>query len=429
MSDLKMGVSIPSQFFSVCKKSKYSVEQKIATFCFFYIGLMTGLLIFRNVFKPLGYLYTLCMFYLAFRALWLCVYKKVSLSAWPFRLKFLALCLSLTFSLCFSLEFFVRNLVALTSQFLMCFIFLKKPNSDEITAFVKGFKIVLVINYIFATIQLIIIKVYGINIFYYLGFYLGLYESASSATTQLSRITGLIWDPYVLGMFCAIGFFLFKKIWIRILILVLLYFSYSRAGEVGFVAGFCYWVLPKLKKLLKKDFLAIPCALLLCVPFFSFLPKALDAMDFNRGFDRKSSGWRRVEYITKVPEIWAEDNNPFLAIFGGAPFFSGARFMYTPVESFTKNETILLSGGDEEKLYYWTVETDWFAILIGRGLFGLFTYLALFFYIFKLKIARTNKAIAMAVFIAGVGYYYDSAIFSCFMVYFCASTKNLEEYL
>ena len=87
------------------------------------------------------------------------------------------------------------------------------------------------------------------------------------------------------------------------------------------------------------------------------------------------------------------------------------------------------SGGDEDKLLYWTVETDWFAILIGRGVFGLFVYLALFFCIFKKNIARTNKAIAMAVFAGGVGYYYDSAIFSCFMVYFCGSTKNIEEYI
>lgn len=367
------------------------------------------------------------MIYLAFRSLWICLYKKSSLSAWPFRLKLLAICLSLTFSLCFSVEFFAKNLVALTSQFLMCFIFLKKANRNEISSFIKGFKVVLAINYIFATIQLVIIKVYGVNIFYYLGFYLGLYESASSATTQVSRITGLIWDPYVLGMFCAIGFFLFKKVWTKLWILVLLYFSYSRAGEVGFVAGFCYWILPRLKRIFKKDFFALPFALLLCVPFFSFLPKALDAMDFNRGFSRDSQGWRRVEYITKIPEIWAEDNNPFLVIFGGAPFYSGARFMFTPVDSFTKNETILLSGGDEEKLYYWTVETDWFAILIGRGIFGLFAYLSLFFYIFKMKISRTNKAIAMAVFIAGVGYYYDSAIFSCFMIYFCACTKSIEE--
>lgn len=405
------------------------IERKIADFCFFYIGLMTGLMIFRNVIHVLGLLYNLCVAYLAVRSIWICVQDKCLLTIWPFRFKILALCLSLTFSLCFSVEFFAKNLVALASQFLMCFIFLKIPSERETKSFIKGFKIVLAINYAFALLQLIIIKIYKVNIFYYLGFYLGLYDSASLAETSVSRITGLIWDPYVLGMFCAIGFFLFKKRWMKILIIVLLFFSYSRSGEVGFVAAFCYWIYPDLKKILKRQHLALPLMLLLFVPFLFLLPKALDKMDFSRGFSRESQGWRRIEYITKIPEVWAEDNNPFLAIFGGAPFYTGARYMFTSVDSMAKTDQQRLSGGDEEKAVCWVVETDWFGLLIGRGIFGLLAYLSLFFYIFKMNIARTNKAVAMAVFIAGVGYYFDSAIFACFMVYFAGSTKNLEKFL
>lgn len=414
------------------KSKSLTLERGFVNFSFFYIGLMTGLLIFRNFIPILGILYNLCVVFLAVRSLWLCLEAKSSLTIWPFRFKLLALCLSLTFSLCFSTVFFIKNAIALASQFLMCFIFLRIPGENEPRMFIKGFKIVLAINYIFAAIQLAIIKLYGVNIFYYLGFYLGLYDNASAAETSVSRITGLIWDPYVLGMFCAIGFFLFKKTWMKIAILVLLYFSFSRAGEVGFIAAFCYWILPKLKKILKKDYLALPLVALSAVLFLSFLPKILDVMDFDRGFNRQSAGWRRVEYITKIPEVWAADNNPFLAVFGGAPFYSGARYVFTPVDSMAKRDSYrgyTRSGGDEDKLLYWTVETDWFAILIGRGVFGLFAYLALFFYIFKKNIARTNKAIAMAVFAGGVGYYYDSAIFSCFMVYFCGSTKNIEEYI
>lgn len=425
-----MRTSINNDFTTyVIKSTCFSLERAMTAFCFSYVGLMSGLFIFRNIFKPLGILYNLSIVFLAIRSFWLCLKARKTLTIWPFRFKLLALCLSLIFSLCFSTEFFARNLVALTSQFLMCFIFLKIPEKYEIQAFIKGFKIALAINYIFAVIQFAIIKMYGINIFYYLGFYLGLYDSVNLAEVETARITGLIWDPYVLGMFCAIGFFLFKKIWIKFLAVFLLYFSYSRAGEVGFAAAFCYWILPKLKRIFKKDYFALPFALLLCVPFFSFLPKALDAMDFNRGFSRDSQGWRRVEYITKVPEVWAEDNNPFLAFFGGAPFYSGARYLFSSVDSMIKDDVIRKAGGDEEKLFYWTVETDWFAILIGRGIFGLFAYLALFICIFKMKIARINKTIAMAVFIAGVGYYYDSAIFSSFMVYFAGSTKDLEKYL
>lgn len=415
---------------SVLSNKKYFFHERlIAKFCFFYIGLMTGLLIFRNVISILGLLYNLCVAYLAVRSVCICLKEKSAVTIWPFHLKFLALCLSLVFSVYFSTKFFLKNLTALTSQFLMCFIFLKRPSVCEIKSFIKGFKIVLAINYAFALVQLIIIKIYGINIFYYLGFYLGLYDSTNLAESAVSRITGLIWDPYVLGMFCAIGFFLFKKFWIKVFIIILLFFSYSRSGEIGFAAGFCYWIYPKMKKLCKKDVLVLPVLLFCFVPFLLLFPKALDKMDFSRGFDRNSQGWRRVEYITKIPEVWSEDGNPFLAFFGGAPFYTGARYMFTSVDSMAKRDTFRVSRGDEEKIYYWAVETDWFGLLIGRGIFGLFAYLSLFFYIFFMKISRTNKAIAMAVFTAGVGYYFDSAIFSCFMVYFCACTKNIEEYL
>lgn len=399
----------------------YKNKTNLTSFFFFYIGLNTGLFIFRNIFPVLSLFYTFSVVWLSFYSLYICLITRCCLTVFPFRLKLLALAISLTFSLIFGFEFFFRNLIALASQILMCFIFLRKPSFNEVKNFIFGFKIVLLVNYIFALIQLVIIKLYGINIFYLLGYYLGLYEDIASAKTNISRITGLIWDPYVLGMFCALGFFLFKNKWIKLLTLVLLYFSFSRAGQVGFFAGlFCY-VFPYVKKMMKKDSTILPALTLCFVIFLCLLPKIIDFLDFDRGFSRESQGWRRVEYIIKVPEIWKNDSTPMLAVFGGAPFYSGARYVYTPVESLTKE-----TSSDE----YWIVETDWFGILIGRGIFGFFAYISLFVYILLQKnIATLNKAIAFTVFVGGIGYYYDSAIFSCFMVYFAGSTKNLNLYL
>lgn len=419
---------IKSESVSFCEKDVY-LETKVVQFTFFYIGLMTGLFVFRNAFFLLGVIYNFCIFFLAFRALWLSTQDFVYLSIWPFRLKFFSLCFSLIFSLSFSSIFFVRNFVALGSQFLMCVIFLKIPTEEEVKSFIKGFKIVLIINYIFAFFQLVVIKIKGINIFYYLGYYLGLYDSVSLAKIETSRITGLIWDPYVLGMFCTLGFFLFKKKVVKIFVLVLLYFTFSRAGEVGFAVAFCYWILPKVRNFLKKDYISICIVLLLIASFILLLPKILESTNFYRGFSKESSGWRRIEYITKIPEVWISDKNIFLPIFGGAPFYSGARYIYTPVDSFIRSDVYHQAAGDEEKIIYWVVESDWFSILIGRGLFGFFCYVILFFYILKMEVSRLNKSIALAIFFAGIGYYYDSAIFSSFMVYFAGSTKKIEDYL
>jgi lipoprotein signal peptidase len=78
---------------------------------------------------------------------------------------------------------------------------------------------------------------------------------------------------------------------------------------------------------------------------------------------------------------------------------------------------------------YWCVETDWFGLLLGRGIFGILVYISLFLRILTKKVNRTNKAIALAIFVGGVGYLYDSAIFTSFMLYFCATVKNLNFYL
>jgi hypothetical protein len=397
----------------------FITEQKIADFCFFFLAFGVGIHIFRQVFPPFAFLYSVALLFVAVRSVYHCIFFRCALSDSPFRLKLLAMLLSLTFSLIFSTEFFVRNAVALTGQFLMCMVFLRKPKESEVRSFLLGFKITLFINYMFSLVQLFFILVFRVNIFYYLGYYIGLYENANLAERNISRVTGLIWDPYVIGMFCTLGFFIFKRKIMKIIILVILFFSYSRAGQVGFFCGVSYLIFPHVKKILKKDYFALPVVFIFLCAIVILLPVIIDVLDVDRGFSRSSSGWRRVEYITKIPEIWAADKNPCLVLFGGAPFYTGGRYMFTTVNSMAKGE-----GG-----CYWCVETDWFGLLLGRGIFGILVYISLFLRILTKKVNRTNKAIALAIFVGGVGYLYDSAIFTSFMLYFCATVKNLNFYL
>lgn len=383
-----------------------------SSFCYSYIGLMSGLYIFRKALKILDYLYTLCMLFLAIRALKYSI--KKSLSDWTFVVKPYLLIISLLFS--YSLVdfgFMLKNLTAITSMLIMGVIFLKKPNKAEISCFVKMLKICLLLNYVFSTIQLIVILVLHINIFYYLGYYLHIYDSLDTKLIEnATRITGFIWDPYVLGMFCALGFFLFEKKITKIWILILLYFSFSRAGQLGLFAACLFYYWHDVKRYLKKEYFAMPLIMLLLVFIILLSPKIISLMDLDRGFSRNSAGWRRVEYITKLPEIWQADKNLSYVLFGGAPGYSGARYMLSSVSSMAK---------EMETTLYWGVETDWFGILIGRGIIGFIFYLLLYLKILLSKKNRINKAIAIAILFGGIGYVYDTAVFACFLVYFAGN--------
>ena len=140
------------------------------------------------------------------------------------------------------------------------------------------------------------------------------------------------------------------------------------------------------------------------------IPRINEKMQLSRGFSKGSRGWSRVEYFTKPLEIWIADENPLFALFGGAPGYSGARYMFTSVDNIPK--TI-------ESDPYWTVESDWCSIIIGRGLYGFAVYCILFFSIFNSrKIKRKNKIISLIIFTGGIGYLYDTAIFTGFLLYF-----------
>lgn len=406
------------EYIQVLNSRKFLDSKKLISFLYFFVGISTGLFIFRKIIKIYDLLYQLSIVFLALRSIYLCLTCNKKLSSWPFVLRDLTLLLCLTFALCFSEKFFFENLVGMTSLLLIGIIAIKKPEEYESTAYLKGLKITFILNFIFAIIQIIFLIKYKVNIFYSFGYAIGLYDTFDEqAAMNATRVTGLIWDPYVIGMYCALGFFMFKKKIVKFAIIVILFYSGSRSGQLALFMAILYYYFPDIKKYIKKDYLFLPLFFLLITIFLVCVPLIIDVLDFDRGFNRKSAGWRRIEYITKIPEVWANDENPCLPLFGGAPMFTGGRYMFTDVPSMAKSM---------EKTPKWGVETDWFGILIGRGIFGFLMYLILYLNIFFSKRERINKTLAFAVFIGGVGYIYDTAIFSMLVVYFAGnSVKSL----
>lgn len=392
--------------------NKSETLNPLVSFCYAYIGLMSGLFIFRKAFKFLDYIYVLCMICLGIRSINFCLQNP--LSDWTFVIKPYLLVISLLAS--FQLKdfsFLIKNLTAIASMLIMGMIFLKKPNKLESICFIKALKVCFVLNYIFASLQLIIIIIFKVNIFYYLGYYLHIYDSVNTDMVQnATRITGFIWDPYVLGMFCAVGFFIFTSKYMKLWVIILLYFSSSRAGQLGLLMACIIYYRHSVKRFLKKDCFALPLFFLTLFCIILCVPTIIDFLDLDRGFSRTSVGWRRVEYITKLPEVWSQDRNLLYIFFGGAPGYTGARYVLTSVDSMAKNTIFTL---------YWSVESDWFGILIGRGIVGFLGYFILHIKIILSKKSNLNRALVAAIFFGGIGYVYDTAIFSCFIVYFAGN--------
>ena len=305
----------------------------------------------------------------------------------------------------------IENIVALVSVFLIAFIFSKKPNDSDLKAFFAGYKISLIIDFLYATVQLIILLITKQNINNYLYIFLGMNRDADWET----RIAGLCWDPYLLGMFCATGFFLFKSKIVKIWLCILLFFSFSRAGEVALASACLYYYFPTIRKNLNMKNIAVFLGASTVFLIF-LLPIVLDKLDFSRGFSKSSSGWRRVEHYICIPDIWDDDNNILRPLFGGAPFYNGARFYFSNVDTMCKR-TI--------RKYDWVIESDIAGIIWGRGIVGLLIHLFINISIAYKSKNRLLATLAVAVFAGGIGYDYDFAIFANMIT--CFAMNGMKE--
>lgn len=377
-------------------------------FCF--IGFNSALSLFRDFFPIIKLLYTLAMFLLAFFSIIALVNKEKVGSLW-FGAKVFIYLFAVILSMRYGDEFFIKEVSGSMSLLLIFLIFLRKPTSLDFKYFIDGFKISLIIDYFYALVQLIILLVFKININNYLLFYVA---SLSMDYNLGTRVSGLCWDPYILGMFCAIGFFIFNNKKLRLLILTLLYFTFSRSGQVAFIAGFAVYFYSKYKKKINNKNIVILCSIFLILPFF--IPKVIELLDFNRGFNKNSVGWRRIEYIICIPEIWMKDNNPLYILFGCAPYYSGARFFYSGLDCMTNRC---------EFSPYWLIETDFTAIILGRGIVGFLFHLLFYINILLKQKNLLFKIICTCIFVGGIGYNYDMAIYINFFICFILNTVEL----
>ncbi|GHT70794.1 hypothetical protein FACS1894110_22880 [Spirochaetia bacterium] len=99
-------------------------------------------------------------------------------------------------------------------------------------------------------------------------------------------------------------------------------------------------------------------------------------------------------------------------LLGGAPALTGARFRYSGLKSNVNDTSV-----DAD----WSIESDWSGIILGRGIIGLLYYFYVFFVIFKNQKDTKVIALCLTILFAGIGYYYDTAIFINYILFFAAS--------
>ena len=373
------------------KQEISTLINKLPEFLFWFIGLNATLNVFRYGLRPVMLLYTAALCGLALYTIARILFRRAALSSPLMLLRILSLGLALLVSASYSGGFFLRNLRDLLPVFLVFAIILAEPYESHCRSFYSGYRLSLIITMVYAGVQLVILKTAGVNITKYLVSALRL---GTFSTLEEGRLTGLCWDPYLLGIFCATGFFLFRSRWIRAYLLVLLYFSGSRAGQLGLLLALFVLLLPELLK--RKWILYAACAGVIAL---LLLPRVLH---LGRGFNRESLGYRRIEYITLLPEVEEKDGSVVRFLTGGAPAYSGARFYYSGVKSLTNDTTPFAE---------WKIESDWIGILYGRGLLGMIVYFWFFLDLIRRQRDRSLRGLVLAVFFAGIGYYFESAVF------------------
>lgn len=374
---------------------------------YWLIGLNAAFALFREAFPILNYFYAFCMVWVCGRTAVKILRGKYGLHV--FYLKFCVLLMSVLGSMLFFSDVFTNTIGAVFSMFMIYFVKLGKPLKREWEAFLSGYRLSIGIDFVYAGIQwLFMLRGIQINNDLYMA--LGLSEHVQQFFS--GRVTGLIWDPYVIGMFCATGFFLFQNKWWKSYIVILLILSQSRAGLAAFAAACMYYYYPVLRK--RKYFIAALVAAVLCI---TAVPQVVD---ITRGFSKDSYGYVRIEYFTLMGKIMTAEKEPFLFLFGGTPVSSLYRFMKAG-----------LSVIVPKIISYSMMESDWCGIVYGQGIAGIAAYLYVFVCVFKKQGNRIYKALAVAVLFGGLGYDYDRAVFANMLVFLplCECVLNQETYV
>lgn len=365
---------------------------KIASFLYWFIGLNTAFHLFRNQYKIFMFLYIGAILCLLIRNTYLMILTR-KYAFGPVWIKLVAYLLSSMCAVFYGMDFFRNNLRSSMQVLLILICLLKRPTKEEFDSFMNGFKISVSVDIAFGVVEFLIYLIRRVNINAYLFAITGYTDGVRPDYLHLWRISGFDWDPFIMGMFCLIMFFISEKGWKKFICLVILIASGSRAAIVGF-AGAIFFVYRDIFKK-RKYSIAIMISL---VAAAIILP---DIMTRGQEWNIHSSGYKRVEFITMLPEV-VSSKNIIQQMFGGTSGYSGASFYYSGINCLTNSI-------QSDPL--WAVENDWQGIIYGNGWFGLFAYLYFVYRYIKKQKNKNMKAIMIGVFFAGVGYFYDRAIY------------------
>ena len=316
---------------------------------------------------------------------------------------FLSYIPSLLMSATLSFDLFFLNIGDFfTIAFLFYFFSLYRFNGDIIGIVKTSVYIVSLVYVLWGIVQFIFYRMH-INLNNVL--FLLLAQTADATITDLSsqvfmpqnpfipyRLTGFAMDPFYLGFFCNYVIFLSKKRLIKLLALFCLIFSFSRSNLLGFCIYLAYKLFSSSRnfkeKYISKPFVCISVPLVILISFVIVF--------FSQGVGATHN--HRIFYFLLPFSIFSE--NPLLLPFGGSPILTGGIY---PFYSYLSEFAYLPKTMSEN--FAWAIESDWAGIVIGRGFFGIITYLLIFAdIVLKKKIPVENKVLAIAVFIGGVGY-------------------------
>lgn len=344
--------------------------------------------------------------------------KKINLLG----IYYLIILFSTIFSLYYGFENFKDNFISIHNIKIFIYLFILfflKINSLYFKSYINGLKIGIMINFIWAILEFISWKINGfmLNDFIF-GQKLGIDPNhawinyRSFCGNLFLRSCGISWDPGVLGFYCVLGFFIFKRKTAKLLSIFILLLSDSRAGMLALICTilvlkiYCYIKDKNGINVLKIGTISILGIFLLG----SFLYFKIS--DISKGANKLRASYYKVAVLSTV-----ERGSFGLFLFGGSPYYTGNIFSKNP----NIKEKLGISG-----IKNWRVESDWAGILAGRGWIGFIIYIFLYiFTFFKLK-SKELKAVVLSVFFLGIGYIYeDSFIANIIYIYIYQNLRNL----
>lgn len=248
----------------------------------------------------------------------------------------------------------------------------------------KALKMMCVIQIIWSLCSFAAFKLWGIDINQVIFVdILNLVESASQYKGEVLQPSGLSWHSSTLAPILALSYFLFNRIEMKLLSIIVAVICGNATALIGIVL--CIFIdviytITKKREINKKLVQALICIggvsiiiLLFSGYYKDIYDKIIYILHRMSGNSNDSSAYAHIRYYWSYPQV-IDISNPLQTIFGYGKGCSG----YPIGELF----------GQYTHLGNWSVESDIMDILISEGIFGFIS-----FYCFLLKIVYKGKKV------------------------------------